>query len=608
MYKLFAAVTLTASAFAADWKPSGPFGGSIQSVAVDPRHSNILLAGARNGLLFQSMDGAQKWHRVSLGRAISGPVQTLVVDPSNSDHYYVGISGEDKASAGLWESKDAGQHWRQSLPGVAVESLALWPKDPSVVAVGTRHGVYRLRHDAEWTRVSPPQNSDLQDVTALAFDPADARVLYAGTPHLPWKTTDAGVTWHSIRGGMLDDSDVFSIAIDPVQPGRIFASACSGIYRSENAGTAWKLLDGVPRTSRRTHVIAPSPRDPQVLFAGTTSGLLKSEDGGAVWRPLGTLQVNSLAFDPTDSSTLYLATENSGVLVTHDSGATFTVVNQGIHTRNVANLAIAGSSAWLSTAYEGAQGGVFRFEQGQGWRQVVPPSVFGGNVEALAAEPGTNVVYAAAENRLYRFSDTKWELLHTPTLTGIRALAFTGEGALLAGTSRGLFSLTGAVWQPSDVAGHLRLPVQAIYSSGAAVAIRTDFGVYLSRDGGHVWKEWTMPDTVREIAFNCHGMALAATSTGLLRFSPAGSTLLNAIGIPQDTISAVTFDPVNCRTAYAAQFGTTYISLDEGSTWTILAATQTAAIETLRILPSSPRVIFANFRAEGIFTLDLIQP
>ena len=604
MFKFFAVLTVAASAFAADWHPSGPFGGSIQSVAVDPQHSNILLAGARNGLLFRSVDSAKSWHRVALGRAITGPVQSLVIDPSNSDHYYAGISGEDHASAGLWESRDSGLHWRQSLAGIPVESLALWPKDPAVVAVGTRHGVYRLGHHTDWTRISSAQNPELQDVTALAFDREDAQILYAGTPHLPWKTTDGGSTWHSIRGGMLDDSDVFSIAIDPAQPRRIFASACSGIYRSENAGVAWKLLNGVPKTSRRTHVIAPNPRDPQELYAGTTSGLLKSSDGGAMWRPLGTLQVNSIAFDPTDSQTLYLATENSGVLVTHDGGATFAEVNHGIHTRNVANLAVSGGSAWLSTAYEGPQGGVFKFERGQGWQQVAPPSVFGGNVEALAVHPGTNVVYAAAENRLYRLSTSKWELLPTAALTGIRALAFTGDGVLLAGTSRGLFSLSGTLWQPSDVAGHTRLPIQAIYSSGMVLVIKTDFGIYLSHNNGRTWKEWPMPDPVGEVALNCNGTALAATPGGLQRFSPAGSSPTPVSGIPQETVSAITFDPSNCQTAYAAQFGTTYISQDEGSTWKILASTQFAAIETLRILPSS-HLMFANFRAQGIFTLDL---
>ena len=603
MYGRFAVVLFAVSAFAADWQPSGPFGGSIQSVAVDPQHSSILLAGARNGLLFRSSDAAKSWHRVSLGRAISGTVQTLVIDPSNSDHYYAGISGEDHSSAGLWESRDSGLHWRQSLAGMSVESLALWPKDPAVVAAGTRHGVYRFDHSSDWTRISSAQNPELQDVTALAFDPADAQILYAGTPHLPWKTSDGGSTWHSIRGGMLDDSDVFSIAIDPVQPGRIFASACSGIYRSENAGAAWKLLNGVPKTSRRTHVIATNPREPQVLYAGTTSGLLKSADGGAVWRPLGTLQVNSLVFDPTDSRTLYLATESSGVLVTHDGGATFTEVNRGIHTRNITNLAVSGSTAWASTAYEGPQGGVFRFEPGQSWRQAAPPAIFGGNVDALAADPNTNVVFAAADNRLYRLSEAKWEMVHTPALTRIRALAFTAEGTLLAGTSRGLFSLTGSVWQPVDVAGHARLPIQAIYSSGSIVAMRTEFGVYLSHNGGRIWKEWSLPDLVREIALACNGTALAATSSGLLRFSPAGSIPANVTGIPPGTISAVTFDPANCRTAYAAQFGTTYISKDEGSTWNVLAATQNSAIETLRVLSSS--VILAKFRGEGIFTLNL---
>jgi hypothetical protein len=113
-----------------------------------------------------------------------------------------------------------------------------------------------------------------------------------------------------------------------------------------------------------------------------------------------------------------------------------------------------------------------------------------------------------------------------------------------------------------------------------------------------------MPDgeDVREIAL-CGDLALAATSRGLLRFSPAGSTAVNARGIPGATVSAVTFDPANCRTAYAAQFGALYVSHDEGSTWAGLSAGQTAVIENLRV--SSSGRLFATFRNEGIFTLDL---
>jgi len=199
-------------------------------------------------------------------------------------------------------------------------------------------------------------------------------------------------------------------------------------------------------------------------------------------------------------------------------------------------------------------------------------------------------------------------------LPDVQALGFTREGVLLAGTSRGLFSLKGALlkedrtWKAIDVDGHTRLPVMAIYSSRASVAIQTKFGWYISTDNGQVWKEWPMPSTagqVNEVALSCSGSALAATSRGLVRFSPAGSNPTEVKGIPDGTVSAVTFDPLNCQTAYAARFGKAYISRDDGQTWTALGGNgaQSGAIETLRV--TSSHELAALFRNEGVFKLDL---
>ena len=163
----------------------------------------------------------------------------------------------------------------------------------------------------------------MQDITALAFDPADTNVLYAGTPHLPWKTTDGGATWHSISTGLIDDSDIFSIRVDPKNPQLVFASACSGIYRSDSGGEAWVKIHGIPGTHRRTHIIAEDPRNSDTIFAGTTLGLFKSPDGGKTWQHLNSEQVNWMVFDPADPRTLYLATEFAGILKSTDSGETF---------------------------------------------------------------------------------------------------------------------------------------------------------------------------------------------------------------------------------------------------------------------------------------------
>src|SRR5690349_22599935 len=51
-----------------------------------------------------------------------------------------------------------------------------------------------------------------------------SETIYAGTWHLPWKTTDGGRSWHNIKNGVIDDSDVFSIIIDPKQPQVVYRS------------------------------------------------------------------------------------------------------------------------------------------------------------------------------------------------------------------------------------------------------------------------------------------------------------------------------------------------------------------------------------------------
>ncbi len=93
-------------------------------------------------------------------------------------------------------------------------------------------------------------------IESLAIDPADPDIVYAGTWHLPWKTTDGGKSWHNIKRGVIDDSDVFSIIIDPDKPRIVYASACSGIYKSENAGELFRKIQGIPVHSAKDARVA----------------------------------------------------------------------------------------------------------------------------------------------------------------------------------------------------------------------------------------------------------------------------------------------------------------------------------------------------------------
>jgi photosystem II stability/assembly factor-like uncharacterized protein len=84
---------------------------------------------------------------------------------------------------------------------------------------------------------------------------------------------DGGQTWRAVAGGMPAEASITTFAIDPNTPGAIYAGAAeSGVYLSLDAGKTWRPLN----------------------------------------RGLTTRAVRDLSLS-ADGSTLYLATEGSGV-------------------------------------------------------------------------------------------------------------------------------------------------------------------------------------------------------------------------------------------------------------------------------------------------------
>ena len=140
----------------------------------------------------------------------------------------------------------AGRTWNViGLAHETVRALAQSPTDPKLLLAGSLTGVYRSTDEgATWTKITPDNHTDLKNFDSVAFDPKDNNTIYAGTYHLPWKTTDGGKNWFPVVKGMIDDSDVMSIIIDPSNPDNVHATACSGIYHSTNGGQQWVKYQG----------------------------------------------------------------------------------------------------------------------------------------------------------------------------------------------------------------------------------------------------------------------------------------------------------------------------------------------------------------------------
>jgi photosystem II stability/assembly factor-like uncharacterized protein len=621
----------------AGWRLAGPFVGSARAITIDPQNRDTLLAGSRDSLLFRSDDAGTSWRLLPFPEGAPGVFNALIVHPRESGHYYAGLDAGDSQDSGVYESRDGGESWQalSGLHGSRIESLAMWQRDPLVLAAGTSRGVFlTLDGGASWRRISEVVDAEMQDITALAFDPADSNIVYAGTPHLPWKTADGGATWHSIHSGLIDDSDIFSIRVDPTRPQMVLASACSGIYRSDNAGEAWTKIQGIPGTHRRTHIIAQDPRSPDAIFAGTTLGLFKSPDGGKTWRHLTAEQVNWMVFDPMDPRTLYLATEHAGIWKSGDSGEIFRPVNEGFANHRLSQITSDGKRLYASSAYEGLYGGVFVSQNdGMGWSLLAnEEALLGRNLNSLTAVPGASgLLFAASEDAVLKSADAgkTWSPLSVQprATTGLGRLRIHSLQAvrldklvLFAGTDQGLFrsSNVGTSWEQVKNAGITGLPILAIYAPGkgaSRLAVRTRTSLFVSQDSGRSWRLAPLPENfyVYDVAIpvDLEAPLLAATSRGILQSVDDGAHwALVTNGVPAATVDSVRFHPERNLEAFLVQYGRVYRSLDGGASWTPFPSDglQNSPIRMLWFAPDLPGRLFAVSASRSTLVFDLPHP
>lgn len=331
---------------AQEWSHIGPEGGFVVSMVESA--GGVIFLGTPDGHIFASEDSAAHWElRGRVGSRADAVVARIVASSRGSTLFAAVWYRVAGAGGGVFRSDDGARTWLPAgLEGQAVRALELASSREGDLLAGTRTGVFHSPDNGKnWERISPTDNEELQNIDSLAVDPEDMAVIYAGTYHLPWKTTDGGAHWQVAGTGMIDDSDVMSLRVDSTNPSRVYLSACSGIYRSDNRGGAWSKLQGIPYGSRRTQAIVQDRDNPNTLFAATTQGLWLTRDAGENWKRTTPADwvINGVLVLPAAAGSqqkVVLGTEGQGILVSEDGGETFSVSNNGF--RHVVGRQLAG--------------------------------------------------------------------------------------------------------------------------------------------------------------------------------------------------------------------------------------------------------------------------
>ena len=403
--------------YSQDWRPTGPPGGDIRDLVVDPNNADRFYFGTLDGQIYTSADAGKHWQLLYNFNRPRLFVDHIIVDPRDSRVLYV-AAHKHKEPGGFFKSKDGGRTWRESpeLKKEALHSMTQSKADPNVLFVGTFNGIFRSDDAGDsWSQLPTYNTPGLVHVESLAIDPRTTDIVYAGTWYLPYKSTDGGQTWKSIKNGIIDDSDIFAIDIDPRDPNHVIASACSGIYETKNAGDSWRKVQGIPSQSRRTRAILQHPSVPGLVFAGTTEGFWRSERGGDAdsWMVTTSrqLEINSITVHPSRPEVIYIGTNNYGVMVSYDSGKSFMPTNGGYSGR-FANAIVADRempNRIYAATINTATGGGFLFvsnDNGESWRpsmRNMPSRLI--TYSIWQDQQDANVIYLGTNLGVYRSTD-----------------------------------------------------------------------------------------------------------------------------------------------------------------------------------------------------------
>ncbi len=563
-----------------------------------------LFLGTADGHIFASKNGADSWElRGRVGSRLDAVVTRLV---ANERGLFASVWYQQAGGGGVFQSDDRGRSWKLiGLEQEAVRALEIAPSQPQELVAGTRTGVFRSQNAGRsWKRISPASDEELRNIDSIAIDTQNANVIYAGTFHLPWKTTDGGKSWKPIATGLIDDSDVMSMRVDATSPAQLYMSACSGIYRSENRGEQWTKMQGIPYSARRTQAIAQDPAHPKVLYAGTTEGMWFTRDGGENWTRATSKDwiVNSvvvLSDQDGARERVVLGTDGLGVRVSDDGGVTFSAANQGFTHTLVRKLAAQreNPNCLLTLVQRSGWEVLQSLDGGKTWQPLPMPAAKRGKIRPLSASQ-VESIFASPWGWLLQLDDgqlwiwgearTEWREWHLRLLSTRVTRTRKSKQALRMwnGTVLG-FSQDAVLLSTRE--GLVRCgesgtcnPLRAFYSGeasaawvsfpGKELAVVEGGKLGLSSDGGEtaIWRDLPVP-AAQVVSVDANGTrpdgkAYLSTVGGLWISEDAGQHWKkSANGLPPAQVDQWLRAPGFW--VAAEKDGGVYISRDEGANW-----------------------------------------
>lgn len=207
-------------------------------LAIDPKNPNVLYAsmwefrrtawsfesGGEQSALYKSTDSGKTWAKIHNGFP-NGKLGRLgiAVAPSNPNILYTVIEAEEELRKGLYRSDDAGANWKQlnndfeiTVRPFYFSRIVVDPKNHEVVVKGGLSGSIS-RDGGKTFKNLGNMHSDIHDI---AFDINDSDRLYAATDGGVYRSWNGGTTMEIVEN--LPVSQFYQISLDDAEPYNIY--------------------------------------------------------------------------------------------------------------------------------------------------------------------------------------------------------------------------------------------------------------------------------------------------------------------------------------------------------------------------------------------------
>ncbi len=430
-------------------------------------------------------------------------------------------------------------------------------------------------------------------INGIAVRPDDGAVAVTGftdSPNFPlmnavqpngeqgfFMSANSATTWNLSNAG-LASSVIYSIQVDPSNPMNVYALTANGCFKSTDGGADWtSAVSGLGPTFLPAYggtsggLLALDPLHPATLYAGAYDNVYKTTNGAANWASAGSglpanPAIQTVAVDPSASTTLYAATGSKGVYKSTNGGTSWNVVSNGLNNFNIQALLVDPQNS--SNVYAGVDNlfstSLFKSTNGGVNWTAAATGLPAGPVVALASAPG-GLLYAivgsyteASTLCLSTNGGTNWT-----QLLQAQGLKFTALAIAAPTTPALAIASSGAndnVSWPASFAGYVLQSTASLNPANwkpvmlSPVTNNGNLVITVPMSGAQGFYRLLLTNNTPALPATLYLGTDSASGQGVLK-STDGGINWNISGPAGDTINALAVNPAYPSTVYAGLNG-----------------------------------------------------